>query len=149
MSKIMIRVLIIIAVLVLLIFWFSRPPRRSGLENGTRVTLTSGDYVLHATLNSTKAAESLRSKLPMSISLGRSSLDYCGTAPALESDSSERQYGWRNGDISIVGGWISIFYVVQHRLPMPVMVLGSIDESDLHVLKKLDNSVSFRIEIAE
>ena len=143
------RLIIILLVIILLVIWFIRPPKRSGLENGTRITLTSGGKILHATLNDTKAAQSFEQILPMTISFGKSSLDYCGTAPALDLVSSERQFGWRNGDISIVGGWISIFYVFQHRLPMPLTVLGSIDQEDLPKLNELSGSVSFKIEVID
>ncbi len=76
-------------ILVFLVIWFSRPPKRRGLENGTRITLTAGSIVLHATLNVTKAAESFK-----------------------------------------------------HQLPLPLMVLGSIDEVDIPKLKDLGSHAS-------
>ncbi len=134
-------------VLVVLVVWFKQPPKRTGLENGTRITLTSQSMVLHATLNDTVAAKSLEAKLPMQISFGRSSVDYCATAPQLDSSKSQSQFGWHNGDISYVGGWLSIFYSGQHRLPMPMMVLGSIDSADMAKIKEAGSQVSFTIEV--
>lgn len=142
-------IIIGLIVLVLVVVWFKQPPRRIGLENGTRITLTSENMVIHATLNDTEAAKSLAAKLPMQVSFGRSSVDYCATAPQLDSKRSQSQFGWHNGDISYVGGWLSIFYGGQHRLPMPMMVLGNIDSADMPKLNAAGSQISFKIEVAK
>ena len=145
----LIRIALTAIIILVLVIWFKQAPKRSDLENGTRIILKSGKSMLNATLNNSVASRSLIAMLPMDISFGRSSVDFCATAPNLEQNSKERQFGWHDGDISLVGGWLSIFYGGQHRLPMPMMVLGSIDEADITKLKELGGSVRFRIEIAE
>ncbi len=149
MSKKMIIFIAIIVVLAGLVFWFAQAPKRSGLENGTKITLTSEDVVIHATLNNTKAAKSFASQLPKEISFGKSGVDFCATMTTIETDLSERQYGWHKGDISYVGGWLSIFYKGQNRLPIKMMVIGSINEEDFETLIDLEGSVVFKVDIAK
>ncbi len=138
---------IVIVIIVLLVLWFKQAPRRSGLEHGTRITLTSKYGVLHATLNHSVAAKSFEDLLPMDISFGKSGVDFCTTAPNLKTKRGQGQFGWHLGDITYVGGWLSIFYAGQHRLPMKLMVLGNIDKEDIQLLKSLNSQVSFKIEI--
>lgn len=52
----MVKIGIALIVVLILAVWFTRAPKRSGLENGTRITLTASGTVLYATLNDTSAA---------------------------------------------------------------------------------------------
>jgi hypothetical protein len=48
------------------------------IENSTSVILTVGETVIPATLNNSKAAQDLISRLPYTITLHRYEYDYCG-----------------------------------------------------------------------
>lgn len=73
--------------------------------NETKVKLTVGAVSTTAMLNNTVSARDLISKLPYTVKVSRSSVDYCGILPApLKNDDAEAQQGWKNGDISYIPG---------------------------------------------
>ncbi|MBO1510317.1 cyclophilin-like fold protein [Metabacillus bambusae] len=65
-------------------------------ETGTAVTLTVGDTVIPATLNNSKAAQDLISRLPYTITLNRYEYDYCGVMDdRFEYDEKDKHNGWK------------------------------------------------------
>ena len=79
----------------------------------TKVRLIVGSTVINAILNDTVSARDLISRLPYTVGVSRSAVDYCGRLPRpLENDKSEAQAGWKNGDISYIPGadWIAFFF---------------------------------------
>ena len=77
-------------------------------EGRTSVTLTitpkNGNtkmksMVLHGFLNDSKAAQSFRDQLPMTVSLGDWGHDFCGGNLKVEYSDNDSQTGYRNGDI--------------------------------------------------
>jgi len=117
----------------------------------TRVILTTGNTVIHATLNNTKSDQHLISKLPYTITLSRYQSDYCGVMPGgLEYDISEAQGGWKAGEIhyTLNGNWLAIFFAGElQRNGSGFIKLGNID-TDISVLQRLGSSVSFTISLA-
>jgi hypothetical protein len=81
--------------------------------NETKVNLIVGSSKIRATLNNTVSAMDLISKLPYSVRVSRSPVDYCGVlSEPLKSDRAEGQPGWKNGDISYIPGddYIAFFF---------------------------------------
>ena len=125
----------------------TREPKRSGLENGTRIELIIKDTVLHATLNNTRTSLAFQEQLPKTYSVSKSSVDICGGATDLPSDRSERQTGWKIGDIDYGGGWFMIFHGGQNNIPfLKMMVIGSIDENDIAKLNELNGNFQITVQ---
>lgn len=82
-------------------------------ECETKVHLIVESSVIPATLNHSVSARDLISKLPCTVRVNRSPVDYCGILPApLKSDAAEGQPGWKDGDISYIPGddYIAFFF---------------------------------------
>ena len=141
--------IIILLCLVSAAFFCTRPPYRTPAE-GAEITLTTGDTVLHGKLNDTVAAKAFAAQLPKTYTVSVSSMDMCGGAAELPSDSSENQTGWNIGDIDYGGGWFMIFQRINLNIPfMKMPVIGRIDEEDIPVLQELSGSVTFTVELAD
>lgn len=106
------------------------------MGNKTKVKLSVGDKTVSATLNDTISAQDLISKLPYSVSVHRAAFDYCGRLDSpLKYVESERQRGWKNGDISYVPGddWIAFFFDGEDESSSdnnPQHIIGSVDYVD-------------------
>ena len=71
------------------------------------VRITDGTTTLRATLNDTVAAKDFEKRLPFACKGYDSGVDYCCTAASGLFDPAETQTGWKNGDISLGGGWFA------------------------------------------
>ena len=83
------------------------------MPNETKVRLIVGSDTYNAVLNDTTSAVDLISKLPYTVRVNRSAVDYCGRLDKpLETRTGEAQAGWKNGDISYIPGadWIAFFF---------------------------------------
>lgn len=141
---------IILVCLAAIAFYCTRAPHRVTVENGTRITLTAGETVLHGTLNETVTAKAFAEQLPITYTVSASSVDMCGGAGELPTDRSQHQIGWHIGDIDYGGGWFMIFQRMNLNIPfMRMPVIGSIDEADISVLQQLSGSVTFTVRLAE
>lgn len=141
--------IIILLCLVSAAFFCTRPPHRTPAD-GAEITLTTGDTVLHGKLNDTVTAKAFAAQLPKTYTVSVSSMDMCGGAAELPSDSSENQTGWNIGDIDYGGGWFMIFQRINLNIPfMKMPVIGRIDEEDIPALQELSGSVTFTVELAD
>lgn len=115
------------------------------------ITITCGDVVLHAVLNDTVAARDLIGRLPLTVSGYDSGIDYCCTLASGAFDPGETQTGWRNGDISLGGGWFALLYGGQEQSAAyrNMMIVGRIDDGDLKLVKSLPEEATFTVAPAE
>lgn len=122
------------------------------IENGTPITLTIGDTVIPATLNNSRSAKELISRLPCTVSLHRYSHDYCGVMDnPLPYDEADVHNGWLNGDIDFArdGNYFTILFEDEENSQQygHQITMGKID-GPLSAVKHLGRDIEVRIELA-
>lgn len=122
------------------------------IENGTPITLTIGDTVIPATLNNSRSAKELISRLPYTVKLHRYSHDYCGVMDnPLSYDEADVHNGWLNGDIDFArdGNYFTILFEDEENSQQygHQITMGKID-GPLSAVKKLGRDIEVRIELA-
>ena len=102
-------------------------------------------------LNDTVAAKDFAKRLPFTVSGYDSGTDYCCSAASGLYDPMETQTGWKNGDISLGGGWFALLYGGQEQSEgyRDMMIIGHIKDEDLKLVKKLHARVTFKMALAE
>lgn len=115
----------------------------------TPIVLRAGDTSIPAMLNDTVAARDFRKRLPFQVSGYRSAVDYCCSTACGMYDPTETQTGWKNGDISLAGGWFAVLFDGEEQSSSyrNMMIIAHIDESDLPLVKGLPENVRFTVEL--
>ena len=115
----------------------------------TFVTLTIGDVVIPATLNHTQTAREFIKRLPFTVTASRGEFDYCGTGPSLPAKDSERQTGWKPGDIGYSRGWFALFFDGEEESKdyPGEMIIGHIDGAYLETVRGLGSSVRIVVDL--
>ena len=115
-----------------------------------KITITDGITVLRATLNGTVAAQDLMKRLPCTFCGYDSGIDYCCAAANGLYDPLEMQTGWKNGDISLGGGWFALLYGGEEMSCEcgDMMIVGHRDEEDLPLVSSMPKRVTLKVEIA-
>lgn len=88
------------------------------LENGIKINIRIGDAVVPATLNDSQTSRAFAERLPLSLNMTNSGLDFCGVLPeALPYDEKQVHNGWLNGDIDFAtdGNWLAILYAGEEK----------------------------------
>lgn len=113
--------------------------------------LSARDIRIPAILSDTVAARDFIRRLPLTVSGTRTADSYRFAAAIGCFDPEETQSGWKNGDISIAGGWLRVFFDGEETSGdwAGIMVIAHIREEDLHLIKALPNNARLRIETAE
>lgn len=116
----------------------------------TKIIIKAGDVIIPVVLNDSVAAKDFMTRLPFTVSGTDSGIDYCCVADEGKCDDTERQIGWKNGDISLAGGWFAILYGGEKESSAydGMMIIGHIDESDLSLIKQLPHTVQFVVELS-
>lgn len=117
----------------------------------TSIVLKANDVKIPATLNDTVAAQEFKKRMPFKVSGYRSAVDYCCTAACGIFDPTETQSGWKNGDISLAGGWFAVLFDGEEASQSykGMMIIANIDEENLHLVKELPDNVKFVVELAD
>ncbi len=117
----------------------------------TRIILKANDVVIPAMLNDTMAAREFKKRLPFKVSGYRSAVDYCCTAACGVFDPAETQSGWKNGDISLAGGWFAVLFDGEEASQSyhGMMIIAHIEKDNLYLVKALPETVKFVVELAE
>lgn len=112
-----------------------------------KILITDGNTVLHAELNDTAAAKDFEKRLPFKCAGCDSGVDYCCYAAAGRYDPTELQTGWKNGDISLGGGWFALLYGVEEQSESyrNMMIIGHINDEDLSNVHAMPNRVSLTV----
>ena len=115
------------------------------------ILLRAENTGVEAILSSTAAARDFKRRLPLTVSGTRSNDNYRCRAAIGCFDPEETQTGWRNGDISIAGGWLRIFFDGEGSSGdiAGIMVIAHIGEGDLELIRRLPVNVRFCIEAAD
>ncbi len=116
-----------------------------------KICITAGDTRLYANLNDTTAANDFARRLPCRFSGMDTGIDYCCSAANGVYDPMETQTGWKNGDLSLGGGWFSILYggEDQSSAYRNMMIIGHLDEQSMELVKKMPERVSLSVELIE
>ncbi len=111
------------------------------------VVITDGTVKLRALLNDTLAARDFEKRLPFTCSGYDSGIDYCCSAASGIYDPLEMQTGWKNGDISLGGGWFALLYGGEETSEeyRNMMIIGHILEDDLEMVKEMPERVTLTI----
>ncbi|MBU3213818.1 hypothetical protein LL033_13635 [Clostridium estertheticum] len=114
------------------------------------IVIKAGNVIIPATLNVTVAAKDFETRMPFAVKGTDSGIDYCCVASEGKSKSSEKQTGWKNGDINLAGGWFALLYggEEQSQAYSDMMIIGHIDEENLQLVKDLPDTVTFTVELA-
>lgn len=99
-------------------------------------------------LNDTIAAQDFISRLPLTLEMSKSDIDYSCNYPSGDYTVNEMKRGWENGDIIWGGGFLSIMYRAEKdSLGYNLMVIGSIEKDDLQILRNLpkDTQMTFKL----
>lgn len=77
--------------------------------------------------------------------------DFCGMASDLPCKDSERQIGWKNGDIGYSRGWFALFHSGEQESSSYTseMIIGHIDISCLDAIRALQGRVKITVSLAE
>ena len=112
-------------------------------EEGTGITL-------FAALNDTVAAKDLIKRLPCTFNGSDSGIDFCCTASSGNYDPAEIQTGWKNGDISLGGGWFAVLYggEEQSAAYTDMMIVGHLEQDSLSKIPLLPKRVKFTVDFA-
>lgn len=115
------------------------------------IKITYGKTTIRAMLNDTVAARDFEKRLPFTVSGYDSGIDYCCNAASGIFDPMEIQTGWKNGDISLGGGWFALLYSGEedsHQYKN-MMIIGHIKKEDIELVKSLPKKVNLKISLAE
>ncbi|MDE7244370.1 MAG: S-layer homology domain-containing protein [Oscillospiraceae bacterium] len=115
----------------------------------TAITITVGDTVIPATLNSSVSARDLISRLPLTVSMTRGPADYYSNlSDPLDSTETDVHSGWHNGDIGFDGTYLTMFHAGEETSASynNQITLGRI--SDLTLLDNLGNSIQATFALA-
>lgn len=120
-------------------------------SNETHITLSIGKTVIPATLNKTFAAQEFRKRLPFTVTATKGEYDFCGTAGEIPCKESERQAGWKNGDIGYSNGWFALFHNGESESASYTgeMIIGHIADEYLEAVRALRGSVTITITLAD
>lgn len=115
-----------------------------------RISITDGTTVLYAQLNETAAAEDFVKRLPCRFSGTDSGIDYCCAAANGVYDPQELQTGWKNGDISLGGGWFAILYGGEEESAAyhDMMIIGHLEDESMQKVKQMPARVNLKVDIA-
>lgn len=117
----------------------------------TRIEIKANNVVIPAVLNDTVAAQEFKKRLPFKVSGNRYEVDYCCTTACGVFDPTETQTGWKNGDISLAGGWFAILFDGEETSQdyHGMMIIAHIEEEHMPLVRGLPDAVKFVVESAE
>lgn len=114
------------------------------------ITMWFGETAVSAELNDTATARAFAEKLPVTIAVSGTGIDFCGRMPfRLPYEQSQVEYGWTNGDVNYnpEGGWFAVLFDDEENSKRygDQVNMGRIT-CDLSVLHELDGSFDVLIE---
>ena len=112
-----------------------------------KIILKAGEETITADLTDTVAAHDFLKRLPLTACCSRGNCSYFCSVAIGRFDPEEKQCGWRNGDISVAGGFMDIFFSGEEESKdeAGIMVVAHIDEEALSVIEQLPENAKFII----
>ena len=119
-------------------------------EGSTKITLTIGNKVIPAILYNTPPAKDLMARLPVTVSLNRGPVDYCGGIDPINYGKDDVQAGYRSGDLAywIPGQDFVIFTANKENSSgaPDLVVLGQI-KADIKGVRDLGSTIEVTIAL--
>jgi len=119
-------------------------------ENGTIITLTIGNTVIPAILHNTAPARDLVAMLPVTVSLNRGPVDYCGGIAPIQYEENDVQAGYRSGDLAywIPGRDFVIFTETKEASSgnPDLVIIGQIS-TDIQAVRALGSTIKVTIDL--
>jgi hypothetical protein len=143
-----------LVVLLVLTFALSGQAQTSdaGPNGGAKITLTVGDQVIPAILYNSAAAKDLMAKLPVTVSLNRGPVDYCGGIDPIKYGEGDAQTGYRSGDLAywIPGQDFVIFTETKEAASNSAdfVIVGQV-RTDIEKIKNLGGTIKVTIALSE
>ena len=111
------------------------------------VVISDGSVRIRAVLNDTRAAKDFESRLPLTCIGCDSGIDYCCSVASGVFDPRELQTGWKNGDLSLGGGWFALLYGGEEHSGeyKDMMIIGRIHDDDLHMVEAMPARVTLTV----
>lgn len=113
------------------------------------IIISDGKIRIRAVLNDTMAARDFVKRLPFTSSGYDSGMDYCCSAASGVFDPLETQTGWKNGDISLGGGWFALLYGGEEQSGeyRDMMIIGHIRADDLELVNRMPERVTLTVSV--
>ena len=119
-------------------------------EGSTKITLTIENKVVPAILYGNATANALKARLPVTVSLNRGAVDYCGGIDSLNYGEDDVQAGYRSGDLAywIPGQDFVIFTENKENASgtQDLVVLGQV-KADIKGIRDLGNTIKVTIAL--
>ena len=119
----------------------------------TDIKLIFGHTTVKATLNDSATARAFAAKLPTTVSVSGTGIDFCGPMPfSLPYEDEQVHHGWTNGDLNYNpgGGWLALLYGGEEDSMRygDQVIMGRVEGEDLERVSALSGSYDLRIERA-
>lgn len=112
------------------------------------IIIETENKIINAKLNDTIAAQDFKSRLPLTLEMSKSDIDYSCNYPAGNYTVDEMKKGWNNGDIIWGGGFLSImFRAEKDSLVYNLMTIGTVEKEDLQLLRELPNEIEITFKL--
>lgn len=117
------------------------------------IRMAFDETIIFAELNDTETAKAFAEKLPATITVSGTGIDFCGHIPwTLPYEQSQVKYGWKNGSVNYnpEGGWFALLFDGEQNSSSygDQVNIGHIT-SNLSILRNLEGSFDVLIEKAE
>lgn len=119
----------------------------------TTINMRFGEAVVPAQLNDSATAKAFADKLPATITVSGTGIDFCGHMPfSLPYEQSQVGRGWKNGDVNYNpgGGWFAVLFDDEENSERygDQVNIGRVT-CDLSVLHELDGTYEVVVEEAD
>lgn len=120
-------------------------------EESVNITLTIGKKIIPAILYNTSPAKDLIKRLPVTVSLNRGPVDYCGGIAPIAYSEDDAQTGYRAGDLAywIPGKDFVIFIEnkAEEGGTPDLVIIGQL-RSDINEIRAQGSSINVTIALA-
>ena len=123
---------------------------KGSAEDSTKITLTIGNKVIPAILYNNTTSKALIERLPVTVSLNRGPVDYCGGISPINYEKEDLQAGYRTGDLAywIPGKDFVIFTETEETSSgVPELVIIGQISSDIAQIKALGSTIKVTIAL--
>lgn len=116
-----------------------------------KITLTIGNKVVPAVLYNTPPARDLVARLPVTVSLNRGPVDYCGGIAPINYSKDDVQAGYQSGDLAYwVPGQDFVIFTESKEASSGVadlVIIGQIS-TDIQAVRDLGSTIEVAIALA-